>query len=116
MNEKFLEEIITFRNELKSKKPSRYKMIGISSELILSKELFNKNTDIEKFIENVFDEKFKQYVYSSRTNIVARTTRIIFRSSDEQYISQKRQLSIFLNKIIDDNENKIRKNTFDNWL
>ncbi|MEO2553644.1 hypothetical protein [Enterococcus casseliflavus] len=116
MNEKFFEELITFRNELKSRKPSRYKLIGISSELILSKDVFDKNIDIEKFIAYVFEEQFKQYLFASRTNLVARTTRLIIRSNDEQYLSYKKRLSDFLNDIINHNENNIRKNTFDSWL
>ena len=116
MNEEFLEELITFRNELKSKKPSRYKLIGISSELILSKELFNKNIDIESFIEYDFEVKFKEYLFASRTSLVARTTRLIFKSNEDQYISYKRRLSNFLNDVINQNEDSIRKNTFDSWL
>ena len=42
-------ELILFRNELKNKSIPKYKIIGIVSELLLSKQIFAKNADIEEF-------------------------------------------------------------------
>ena len=48
-------ELILFRNELKNKFIPKYKLIGIVSELLLSKQIFLKNMDIEDFLmESVF--------------------------------------------------------------
>ena len=42
--------LILYRNELKNKNIAKYKVIGIVAELLLSKKIFNKNVDIEKFL------------------------------------------------------------------
>ncbi|WP_143076538.1 hypothetical protein [Peptostreptococcus sp. D1] len=92
-------------------------MIGILSEMILSKEIFQKNSDIDEFITNVFDISFKHYVYKSRTLIVAKTTRIIY-NTEEIYKYQKNVYS-YINKKIElyqDLKNKSDKNTFDGWI
>ena len=47
-------QLILYRNELKNSKIQTYKLIGIVSELVLSKEIFKNNIDIEDFIVNVF--------------------------------------------------------------
>ena len=52
-------QLILYRNELKNSKIQTYKLIGIVSELVLSKEIFKNNIDIEDFIVNVFDLRFK---------------------------------------------------------
>ena len=54
-------ELILFRNELKNKSIPKYKIIGIVSELLLSKQIFAKNADIEEFLSDVFGMKFKAY-------------------------------------------------------
>ena len=70
-------QLILYRNELKNSKIQTYKLIGIVSELVLSKEIFKNNIDIEDFIVNVFNLRFKDYLYKSRTLLVARLTREI---------------------------------------
>ena len=59
-------ELILFRNELKNKSIPKYKIIGIVSELLLSRQIFLKNADIEEFLSEVFGLKFKTYLFKSR--------------------------------------------------
>ena len=99
---------------MKNKKPPRYKVIGITSELILSKKVFENNRNIIPFLDKVFDIEFREYVISSRTNIVARTSRIIYQSEDIDYIKYKNNLYDFIDKLIDANGDT--KNIFDGWL
>ncbi|HII4232099.1 TPA: hypothetical protein ACY4LH_002878, partial [Enterococcus faecium 1,230,933] len=65
--------LILYRNELKNKVLPKYKILGIVTEIILSKELFQKNVDLKPFLENVFGVSYKDYVMRSRTMILART-------------------------------------------
>lgn len=109
-----MKNLVLLRNDLKNKKPPRYKVIGITSELILSKEIFENNKSIIPFLNKVFKVEFKQYVISSRTSIVARTTRIIYNSKDEEYIIYKNNLYKFIDNLVSSNEDE--KNTFDGWL
>lgn len=109
-------ELILFRNELKNKSIPKYKIIGIVSELLLSKQIFSKNSDVEKFLKEVLGLEFKAYLYKSRTMVVARVTREIFAlEMDSEY---KNKLYKFVQKKIDelkDNENKER-NQLSGWI
>ena len=109
-----MNNLVILRNDLKNKKPPRYKVIGITSELILSKKVFENNRNIIPFLDKVFDIEFREYVISSRTNIVARTRRIIYQSEDIDYIKYKNNLYDFIDKLIDANGDT--KNIFDGWL
>ena len=109
-----MNNLVILRNDLKNKKPPRYKVIGITSELILSKKVFENNRNIIPFLDKVLDIEFREYVISSRTNIVARTSRIIYQSEDIDYIKYKNNLYDFIDKLIDANGDT--KNIFDGWL
>lgn len=84
---------------------------GILMTLLLSKEIFKNNNDIQSFL---VDNKisFKPYVFHSRTQIVGRICRII-----ESYnINQLRQINNSINQLAfnnNDNQHKAksRKNT-----
>lgn len=108
-------ELILFRNELKNRFIPKYKLIGIVSELLLSKQIFLKNIDIEDFLMEVFGLKFKAYLYRSRTMIVARVTKeIIAMEIDNEY---KNKLYKFIQKKIDEiGDEKREKNQLDGWI
>lgn len=110
-----MEMLKIFRNELKNSKPPKYKIIGIVSEMILSKEIFKKNIEIKIFLKEVFDKEFSHYVYASRTLIISRTTRLIADSDDKNYLIYKNNLYKFTVKHMD-NSKESQKNTFDGWL
>lgn len=76
-------------------KNDKYKIeefIGYLPFIILSKEVFTKNTDITTFIEENFHIFFKQYVYSSRTLLLAKLIRYIFELPEEE---QKTVIQLF---------------------
>ena len=58
--------LVLYRNELKNTVVPRYKTIGIVAELLMSKEIFSKNTEISDFLSAVFSTKYKEY-QTSRT-------------------------------------------------
>lgn len=109
--------LVIFRNELKNKSVSRYKVIGIVSELIYSKEVFKRNEDIKDFLKKVFVIEFKEYVMKSRTLIVARVGREILKDDNSKI---KKELLKFLDKKIEDIKTqdnlKNFKNDFDGWI
>lgn len=76
------DNLILFRNELKNKNVTNYKLIGIVTELILSKEIFKRNSDISAFIQEIFDITLKDYILKSRTMIVAHICRIMVRQNE----------------------------------
>lgn len=108
-----MNELIIYKNELKNSKPARYKVIGIVSKMLLSKELFLKNTEINEFLKYVFEIEYKEYVMASRTLIVARTVRLIEEFSDTDYLNCKKRLYKYIDSKI---TNTNKKNTFDGWL
>lgn len=108
-----MNELIIYKNELKNSHPARYKVIGIVSEVLLSKELFVKNEEIRDFLKFVMEVEYKEYVMASRTLIVARTVRIIDEFSDKEYLDCKKRLYKYIDsKIINPN----KKNIFDGWF
>ena len=50
--------LLLFRNELKNKNMPRYKLIGIVVELLLSKEVFKRNSEIAEFVKDAFNIEF----------------------------------------------------------
>lgn len=70
-------------NKLKKflEKNSKYKMeefVGYLPFIILSKDIFVKNSDIAIFFEKNLNIVLKQYIYSSRTLILSKLIRYIF--------------------------------------
>lgn len=110
--------LILYRNELKNKNVPKYKIIGIVTELIYSKVIFNKNKDIFNFIKDIFGIELKDYILKSRTMIVAKISRIIINS--ENIIEYKKELYEFINlqiEILKKTEDiKDKKNEFDGWI
>ena len=107
-----------YRSELKSKNIARYKLIGITTELILDNELFLKNEDIIPFLDEVCKLEFKDYIIKSRTMIVARTSREIYKLDIKMYDQKKKRMFKFLNLILDkeDINSKSGSKDFTKWM
>ncbi|BCC45900.1 hypothetical protein bcgnr5378_22950 [Bacillus cereus] len=110
-----MEELKIYRNELKNTKPPKYKLIGIVTQILLSTELFKNNIDTKPFLKEVFNKDFNEYVYGSRTLIIARTIKLIQKCDDKLYLVYKNNLYKFIVKNIDNSKSK-NNNTFDGWL
>lgn len=110
--------LILYRNELKNKSILKYKVIGIITELVYSKEIFKKNDDIKIFAEKILDVELKPYMMKSRSLIVSRLVREIIDLDGE--MKYKNKLVDFINfqiEVLKKNENiKEKKNKFDGWL
>ncbi|MBM6628540.1 hypothetical protein JTF04_02510 [Mammaliicoccus vitulinus] len=105
---------------------------GYITNVILSTEKFKNNIDIKEFLENetsLFlndDEKFKDYVYKTRTLILARAIRITEKREDKTLLFNEFKAAIYnINKskdtIINDdvkpkNTKKKKRNKFDDLL
>lgn len=111
-------ELILFRNELKNKNVSRYKLIGIIAEVLFSKEIFPKNKDIIIFMKQVFGLELKGYILKSRTMVVSKVIKYMTNSPDANI--DKKELLNFINMKIEyfkEKENiHVKKNDFDGWL
>lgn len=109
-----------YRSELKSKNIARYKLIGITTELILDSSFFNKNEEIVPFLLKVYNLSFKEYVIKSRTMIIARTSREIYKLDSKQYENLRKRIFEFLNNHLENegkNENtKSGKADFTKWM
>lgn len=108
--------LLLYRNELKIKSIPRYKIIGIVVELLYSKKIFSRNSEIAKFLNDVFSIEYRDYIFKSRTLIVAKTCRYI--EDIESIASFQKKLYKFVCDqivILQNNENP-KKNTFDGWI
>ena len=109
-------ELILFRNELKNKTIPKYKIVGIISELLLSKEIFRNNNEIEEFLDKILDIHFKTYVFRSRTLIIARVIRILLTAENSS--TYKNDLYTFVQSKIDlmKDDVQTKKNQLDGWM
>lgn len=109
-------KLILFRNELKNKQVHTYKLIGIVSELIFSKEVFQKNKDISTFTQDVFNITYKDYVVKSRTMVVAKISRLLHLCDNETMYNEK--LLIFINETIEKfkTNEKEQKSSLSGWI
>lgn len=109
-----------YRSELKSKNIAKYKLIGINSELILNTSIFTKNDDIASFLSTVYDLQYKDYVFKSRTMILARTTRDIYKMDEKEFEISRKNLLLFINKSIEAtisyNNIKSKNDNFGKWM
>jgi len=95
-----MNNLVIFRNELKNRIVPKYKLIGITCEILLSKELFKNNIDTVPFLEEIFSVKYKEYVIKSRTAIIARTTRLINKSDEPTIYQYKKKLYSFIDEYL----------------
>lgn len=107
-----------YRSELKSKNIARYKLIGITTELILDNELFPKNEDVIPFLEEVCKLEFKDYIIKSRTMIVARTSREIHKLDSKMYDQLRKRMLNFLNHFLElvEINSKSGNKDFTKWM
>ena len=110
--------LILYRNELKNRIIPKYKLIGIITELIYSKDIFAKNKDISNFVKDIFDIELKDYVVKSRTMIVAKISKKIIGS--ESIIDYKNKLYNFISIQIEtlkkNSDIKETKHELDGWI
>lgn len=90
-------KLVLFRNELKNKSVSRYKLIGIITELIMSKDIFVKNKEIASFMQDIFSVSVKDYTLKSRSQIVAYACRLLI--ADENFKNKDKLLNFINQKI-----------------
>ncbi|WP_128894090.1 hypothetical protein [Longirhabdus pacifica] len=109
-----------YRSELKSKNVAKYKLVGITTELILNTTIFSKNENIVPFLKSVYNLTYKEYIIRSRTMILARTARYIYKLDSKEYENSRKELLNFINKCLQLSiQNKEVKNTssdFSKWM
>ena len=113
-------KLILFKNELKFKSIYSYKIVGVVAELVFSKKIFQKNTEIQEFIKNNFNYEEKDYILKSRFLIVSKLSKIIIMGNEKEKENLRKNISLFVDekiKFIKKNENiKDKPNMFDGWL
>lgn len=100
VRQKKMNNLVIFRNELKNRIVPKYKLIGITCEVLLSRELFKNNIDTVPFLEEIFSIKYKEYVIKNRTAIIARTTRLINNSDEPTIYQYKKNLYSFIDEYL----------------
>lgn len=111
-----LTDLVLFRNELKNKTIPKYKMIGIVSSLLLSREVFPSNMSTASFLKEVFNLEFKSYIFRSRALLSARVTRELLSLKDDS--SYKHKLYDFVQTQIElyEPNTHSKRNVFDGWF
>ena len=110
-------KLVLYRNELKNKIVPKYKILGMVAEIILSKELFNKNQDLETFLLDVFNISYKKYVMRSRTSILARTIRLLNNADEVLFTHYKNNLNKYVQVSIESLSSlEDHKKIFNGWI
>ena len=111
--------IYEYRSSLRNKEISLFLILGIVSEIILSKEIFKKNKDISLFLKNIFELEFKEYVMKSRTMIMSKTLKKIYSSNEQEIQKYRKNLLNYIEVNFYNKENNSKKKTNDNlskWI
>ena len=82
-------DLLRFRNELKNKYVAAYKLVGIVSTLLFSKEIFKANKDILPFLETMFVEPFSASTKKSRPAMVGKASKLILSNKDTSILKKK---------------------------
>jgi hypothetical protein len=95
----------------------RYELYAIFVSLLLSKEAFKNNKEINVFM-NLFGITFKEYIMKSRTQIMAKTIRLLEKADVSSLESYK---GILNNIYVSNNQNnsfetKEKKQPSDNYM
>jgi hypothetical protein len=106
-----------YQSELRSKNIQRYKVIGMVTDILLSKDIFPRNEDIPTFLNNVFGIAYKDYVLKSRTTILARCVRDLYAVEDKEFEQYRKQLFEYVKSDIEVKPNSQRnKDSFHKWM
>ncbi|KQC86048.1 hypothetical protein [Butyribacter intestini] len=81
-------------------------MIGMIVILIISKNIFKKNSDVAEFIETVIGINFPGYVIKSRTLMAARASKIVFALDDNEIRQLKIKINAYLSKLINQKDDE----------
>ncbi|BCC18521.1 TPA: hypothetical protein ACLE2C_003583 [Bacillus paranthracis] len=113
-------KLIYYRSELKTKNIAKYKLIGITTELILNTSIFSKNEELVPFLESTYGLTYKEYIIKTRTMILARTARDIYKMDDKEYELARKKLFNFVNEYLElstqNKEFKAANNDFRKWM
>ncbi|EMF0506862.1 hypothetical protein ACOYYN_13770 [Enterococcus lactis] len=82
-------------------------LYGITTAIILSKEIFPNNKDIRNFTDFIHLTMLKDYLYKSRTALLARMCRELEKMTDEQI----KNTTVRIREYFDVNEKKSLKNS-----
>ncbi|MBT2644759.1 hypothetical protein J7I80_21300 [Bacillus sp. ISL-41] len=109
-----------YRSELKSKNIPKYKLVGITTELILNTTIFSRNEDLVPFLRAIYKLNYKEYIIKSRTMILARSVRDIYSMDNKEYEILRKKLLEFLNGYLElsahNKEIKTFKSDFFKWM
>lgn len=86
----------------------RINLYSIMTTVLLSKNIFKKNTDISLFMIKLNIE-FKEYVYRSRTSLIARMIREIESADKNKLLVLTNELKTLLFSTPDE-QNRLKKN------
>lgn len=106
--------------KLESASLEHSEFIGILCCIIHSKEIFQRNKDIDPFLERVFGFKYLQYILNSRTLISARLVKYVLQLNEEELDEIRKKIVDYFKKLKSEyGQTNKRKNANDKlniWL
>ncbi len=117
---KILEKIKIRNNHIKDFEYKKSNIYSGYCSLLLSREIFKYNKDLRTFITPILEEinktqrkniVFKDYIYKSRSLIIARFIRIIEKSNESEFKILEQSYVNFISTLSDSDEHKASKNS-----
>ncbi len=74
-------------------------LIGVITIIIISKDIFKRNSEVGDFVNDILRVRFPQYVIKSRTLMAARVNRLLMELDESQIRDIKSNIIIYLDEI-----------------
>ncbi len=84
---------------LKKNSISVIDLIGIIALMIITRDIFKKNSEVYDFVNDILDVRFPQYVIKSRTLMVARINRLLVGMDESQIKKIQLNLTSYLEEV-----------------
>lgn len=84
---------------LKKNSISVIDLIGIIALMIITRDIFKKNSEVYDFVNDILDVHFPQYVIKSRTLMVARINRLLVGMDESQIKKIQLNLTSYLEEV-----------------
>ncbi|HFR4184934.1 TPA: hypothetical protein ACHVKG_001705 [Bacillus cereus] len=91
-NRDYIKELSTINKNKFTVEQTKSLYLGLLYQLILSKEVFKRNRDLEDFLLSVFKKKYNDYLFNSRPYLASR----VLKDISEEYDFLKMSISIKL--------------------
>ena len=102
----FIKELSVINKNKFTLQQTKSLYLGLLYELLLNKEIFIRNKDLDDFLRDVFKKKYKEYLFKARPYLASRLLKEVSKEYDPSKINASTKLIILY---LEENEEYIDK-------